>query len=100
MLRPAGIRPDTGLHSCRYRGRKGKAEKLRGFGKYYTMDPDTDLTATQVKTKNEYAVYVAGLSYDWSKEFMPFIAWEREDNKRHSARIDYDKYQIGFQLNF
>jgi len=75
-------------------------EKLRVFGKYYTMDPDTDLTATQAKTKNEYAVYVAGLSYDWSKEFMPFIAWEREDNKRHSTRIDYDKYQIGFQLNF
>ena len=75
-------------------------EKLRLFAKYYTLDPDKDLSATAAKNKNEYAVYTAGISYDVSKEFMPFIAWEREDNKRFSARSDYDKVQVGFQLKF
>ncbi len=75
-------------------------EKLRVFGKYHTFDPDTDKTATAASNKNEYALYTVGLSYDWNKEFMPFIAWEREDNKRFSGRTDYDKYQVGFQLKF
>lgn len=75
-------------------------EKLRVFAKYYTMDPDKDLSATAAKNKNEFAVYAAGISYDWSKELMPFIAWEREDNKQFSARSDYDKFQAGFQLKF
>lgn len=69
-------------------------EKLRVFGKYYTYDPDTDAD------KKDYAVYVAGLSYDWSKEFMPFVSWERGDNNVNAGRIDYNKYQIGFQLKF
>jgi len=76
------------------------ANKLRVFGKYYTIDPDTDLTASANQKKDEYAVYAAGLAYDWSKEFMPFFAWEREDNKKFSNRTDYDKHQIGFQLRF
>ena len=75
-------------------------EKLRVFGKYYTYDPDSDLTATSTTKKNEYSVYVAGLSYDLSKEFTPFISWERENNKEFSSRTDYNRYQIGFQLKF
>jgi len=75
-------------------------EKLRFFGKYYTYDPDTSLTATRSAPKSEYSVYVAGISYDWSKELMPYISWERENNKQFSARTDYDKYQIGFQFKF
>jgi len=77
-----------------------KVEKLRVFGKYYTYDPDTDRTATSTSKKDEYQVYTVGLSYDWSNEFMPFVAWEREDNKSFSSRIDYNRYQIGFQLKF
>ncbi|MCX7817464.1 MAG: hypothetical protein N2317_08180 [Syntrophales bacterium] len=75
-------------------------EKLRVFGKYYTYDPDKNRIATPANKKDEYRVYVLGLSYDWSKEFMPFIAWEREDNKAYSTREDYDRYQVGFQLKF
>ena len=70
-------------------------EKLRVFGKYYTFNPDKDSTQSK-----DYAVYVAGLSYDVSKEFMPFVAWEREDSKVNAGRTDYNKYQIGFQLAF
>jgi len=76
------------------------AEKVRIFGKYYTYDPDTNLTATSTTAKSEYSVYVAGLSYDWSKEFTPFISWERENNKQYSSRTDYVRYQVGFQLKF
>lgn len=75
-------------------------EKVRLFGKYYTMDPDADRMARSTSTKDEYAVYVVGLSYDWSREFMPFIAYERENNKQFSSRTDYDMYQVGFQLKF
>lgn len=67
-------------------------EKLRAFGKYYSYDPDTN------STNKDYAVYVAGLSYDISKELMPFISWERGDNHVNAGRIDYNKFQIGFQL--
>jgi len=77
-----------------------KVEKLRIFSKFYTYDPNTDLHASPKNKKDEYRVYVAGLSYDWSKEFMPFVAWEREDNESNSSRVDYNRFQIGFQLKF
>jgi hypothetical protein len=31
---------------------------------------------------------------------MPFVAWEREDNESNSSRVDYNRFQIGFQLKF
>ena len=43
---------------------------------------------------------VAGLSYDVSKEFMPFIAWEHQNAHANSGTVDYDKYQVGFQLKY
>lgn len=70
-------------------------EKLLLFGKYYYFDPNDD------KDDDEYKTYVAGASYDFSKEFMPFIALEkREYEAQTSKNMDYDKYQIGFQLKF
>jgi len=76
-------------------------EKLRVFGKVYNYDPDTNVN------DNDYRIYVAGLSYDVSPELMPFIAWERRDNKRvntaataNGSNIDYIKYQVGLQLKF
>ena len=69
-------------------------EKLRIFGKYYRYDPNTDQSNLGYKT------YVAGLSYDVATEFMPFVAFERRNYESTLAGIDYDKYQIGFQLKF
>ena len=69
-------------------------EKLRAFGKYYYYDPNTN------RSDDERNVYVAGLSYDFSKEFMPFVAWEHQDNRINSGLTDSDKFQIGFQLKF
>jgi hypothetical protein len=69
-------------------------EKLRAFGKWYYYDPNTDLN------EDERNVYVAGLSYDVTKEFMPFIAWEHQDSRPNSGVVDYTKYQIGFQLKY
>jgi hypothetical protein len=69
-------------------------EKLRAFGKWYYYDPNTD------RSRDQRNVYVAGLSYDASKEFMPFVAWEHQDSGRNSAVVDYDKYQVGFQLKY
>jgi len=70
-------------------------EKLRLFGKYYYFDPNDD------KNDDEYKTYVTGLSYDLSKEFMPFIALEkREYEVQTKDNKDYDKFQIGFQLKF
>jgi hypothetical protein len=69
-------------------------EKLRAFGKVYKSDPNTDAQDKSSST------YVAGLSYDVSKEFMPFIAWERQDNKINASGTDYNKLQLGFQLKF
>lgn len=75
-------------------------EKLRVFGKVYNYDPDTSID------KNDYNIYVAGLSYDFNAWFMPFVAFERRDNQRNvaagttSANIDYNKYQLGVQLKF
>ncbi len=69
-------------------------EKLRTFGKWYYYDPNTN------RSDDERNVYVAGFSYDVSKEFMPFLAWERQDSRVNSGLVDYNKYQIGFQLKF
>ncbi|MDD5168403.1 MAG: hypothetical protein PHN75_06260 [Syntrophales bacterium] len=70
------------------------AEKLRVFGKWYGYDPNTD------RADDDYRVYVAGLSYDVSPEFMPFVAWEHRDNRINAGAVDYNKYQVGFQLKF
>ena len=69
-------------------------EKLRAFGKWYYYDPNTN------RNDDERNVYVAGLSYDATKEFMPFIAWEHQDSRFNSGVVDYTKYQIGFQLKY
>lgn len=75
-------------------------EKLRIFGKVYNYDPDTNID------RNDYNIYIAGLSYDVNSWFMPFVAFERRDNQRNvaagttSANIDYNKYQVGMQLKF
>jgi hypothetical protein len=69
-------------------------EKLRPFGKWYYYDPNTDLS------DNERNVYVAGLAYDVTKEFMPFIAWEHQDSGSQSGVVDYNKFQVGFQLKY
>jgi len=72
------------------------AEKLRVFGKYYYYDPNTD------KSNDGYTTYVAGLSYDVSKEFMPFVAYEHRDyeSKSVSGKNNYDMFQVGFQFKF
>jgi len=69
-------------------------EKLRVFGKLYNYDPNTN------RADDDYSVYVAGLSYDITKEFMPFISWERRDGRVNSGAADYSKYQIGFQFKY
>jgi hypothetical protein len=75
-------------------------EKLRAFGKWYYYDPNTH------RSSDGHTVYVAGLSYDVSKEFMPFVAWERQNTRVNSAAtgalpgVDYTKYQVGFQLKY
>jgi predicted porin len=70
-------------------------EKLRLFGKYYYFDPNDDVK------DDEYKTYVAGVSYDFSKEFMPFIAYEKREYETQTSKLmDYDKIQVGFQLKF
>jgi hypothetical protein len=69
-------------------------EKLRVFGKYYYYDPNKD------QANDSYKTYIAGLSYDFANEFMPFIAFERRKYESTIAGADYDKYQIGFQMKF
>ncbi len=69
-------------------------EKLRAFGKWYRYDPNTH------RSSDERTVYVAGLSYDWSKEFLPFAAFEHQNSGANSGVVDYDKYQVGFQLKY
>ncbi|SEM25501.1 hypothetical protein SAMN04489760_10839 [Syntrophus gentianae] len=72
-----------------------KLEKLRLFGKYYHYDPNTD------EDDDDYQTFVAGVSYDFSKEFMPYIAYEHREYEVQTAKlVDYDKYQVGFQLKF
>jgi hypothetical protein len=71
-------------------------EKLRVFGKYYYYDPNTD------KSNDGYTTYVTGLSYDSTKEFMPFVAYEHRSFESNlvSGKNDYDMFQVGFQLKF
>ncbi|RJP58175.1 MAG: hypothetical protein C4549_04210 [Deltaproteobacteria bacterium] len=70
-------------------------EKLRLFGKYYDYDPNTDISG------NKYETYVGGLSYDLSKEFMLFTAYENRNYEVQTASsVDYNQYQVGFQLKF
>jgi hypothetical protein len=68
-------------------------EKLRVFGKYEYFDPNTN------KSNDGQTTYIAGISYDLTKEFMPFAAWEHRTFEASNGP-DYDKFQIGFQLNF
>ncbi len=68
-------------------------EKMRIFGKYDYYDPDTN------KSDNGDTTWTAGISYDFSKEFMPFIAYEHKDFEAKNTK-DYDKLQVGFQLKF
>lgn len=68
-------------------------EKLRLFGKVDVYDPDKD------KSNNSETVYIAGLSYDVSKEFMPFVAYERTDFE-DPKKADTNMFQVGFQLKF
>jgi hypothetical protein len=70
-----------------------KVEKLRVFGRYFNYDPNTDLS------NNAQNTYVLGVSYDWSKEFMPFMAYEHRDFENPNSK-DYDQFQLGFQLKF
>jgi hypothetical protein len=69
-------------------------EKLRAFGKWYNYDPNTH------RSSDDREVYVAGLSYDLTREFMPFVAWEHQNSRVNSGVVDYDKYQVGFQLKY
>jgi hypothetical protein len=75
-------------------------EKLRAFGKWYYYDPNTH------RSSDGHTVYVAGMSYDVTKEFMPFVAWERQNTSVNSAAtgnlpaVDYTKYQVGFQFKY
>jgi hypothetical protein len=69
-------------------------EKTRVFGRYQYYDPNTD------KSNNSSKKYVAGLSYDLTKEFMPFVAFEKKTFDTAQAGTDYDQCQVGFQLKF
>jgi hypothetical protein len=71
-------------------------EKLRVFGKYYYYDPNTD------KSNDGYTTYVTGFSYDATKEFMPFVAYEHRtfESNLVSGKNDYDMFQVGFQFKF
>ena len=70
-----------------------KVEKLRAFGRYYNYDPNTDVS------NNATTTYVLGMSYDWSKEFMPFVAYQHNDFESKTTK-DFDQFQMGFQLKF
>ncbi len=75
-------------------------EKLRAFGKWYYYDPNTHLSS------DDHSVYVAGLSYDVTSQFMPYVAWERHNTSIHSGAtgnlpaVNYTKYQVGFQFKY
>ncbi len=69
------------------------AEKMRLFGKVDYYDPNKDVSNDGVTT------YIAGISYDLTKEFMPYMAWERTDNENPKTG-DSNMYQIGFQYKF
>jgi hypothetical protein len=67
-------------------------DKLRVCGKWYRHDPNTH------RSDDERTVYVAGLSYDVSKEFMPFVAWRHQNGGNDSEVVDRHKYRIGFRF--
>jgi hypothetical protein len=68
-------------------------EKMRVFGKMDNYDPNTDAS------NNATTTYTAGISYDLTKEFMPYLAWERTDYENPKT-ADTNMYQVGFQLKF
>lgn len=69
-------------------------EKARAFGIYQYFDPNTD------KDSDISKKMVAGLSYDVTKEFMTFIAYEKKIFDTAAAGADYNQYQFGCQLKF
>lgn len=77
-------------------------EKMRVFAKYYYIDPDSSNDIIGARRPSQYKTYVAGLSYDVTREFMPFVAFERRDYDKElaSGTSDYNKYQVGFQFRF
>ena len=70
-----------------------KVEKMRVFARYFNYDPNTDIS------NNAQNTYALGVSYDWSKEFMPYLAYEHRDFE-DPRKKDYDQLQVGFQLKF
>jgi len=69
-------------------------EKLRVFAKCTHFNADT----TQVN--DDYMAYTGGLSYDVTKEFMPYVAYTRKlnGNAYVTGEPNSDMYQIGFQF--
>jgi hypothetical protein len=67
-------------------------EKLRVFGKCSHYNPNTSTG------NDDQTTYTGGLSYDVSKEFMPFIAYQQTKYQSSKDGTNYDEYQIGFQL--
>lgn len=75
-------------------------EKARVFGKYYNYTPNTEVQNAS-SANNGWITAVGGISYDVSKEFMPYIAWEHRSYDIQTASLhNSDKYQVGFQLKF
>jgi len=68
-------------------------KKMRLFGKVDYYDPNTD------QANNGQTSYTLGISYDVTKEFMPYVAWERTDFENPKTS-DTNMYQVGFQLKF
>jgi hypothetical protein len=40
-------------------------------------------------------MYFLGVSYNWSKEFMPFMTYEHRDFEDRKAK-DYNRFQLKF----
>jgi hypothetical protein len=68
-------------------------EKMRVFGKADSYDPNRDAS------NNTTTTYTAGISYGLTKEFMPYLAWERTDYENPKTG-DANMYQVGFRLKF
>lgn len=68
-------------------------EKMKVFAKVDYFDPNTK------KDKDGYTTYITGISYDVTKELMPFFAYENRKYESSSG-ADYTKWQLGFQFNF
>lgn len=70
-------------------------DKTRIFSKYQRFDIEPNATTDDSSSSK----LVAGFSYDFSKEFMPFFAYEKvRYDFNTTTRLDYDQYQLGFQL--